>query len=90
MYPLTDSEREVLKTLVGMALENRFSALRELTDETREQLYVIFAKLAGGLEAEDSVRASEPDPERASAPQAKNELRPLTPTDRFFGSRKKE
>lgn len=63
MYPLTDSDREILKTLVGMALENRFSALRELTDETREQLYVVFAKLTDDLDSESQPESSQPSEE---------------------------
>jgi len=46
---LTPSERDTLKRLVACALQDRVSALKDLANESREQLYVLFAKLSGEL-----------------------------------------
>ena len=91
MYPLTDSDREILRTLVGMALENRFSALRELTDEAREQLYVVFAKLTSELDPVDASQPSEPRQEpAASEAEPEPEPRPWAATNHVVRRNKPE
>ncbi len=56
---LDDREREILLRLVSDALEERPSAIKELVNESRPRLYVIFAKLSGALEAEATPRGDE-------------------------------
>ena len=67
MNLLTQSELETLRSLVSMALENRVSGINELTNEHREELYVIFAKLASKLAEPET--APQAEPETASEPE---------------------
>ena len=60
MALLTTAERQIVKDLVSYLLENRSSALHDLTNKHRQELYVVFAKLSGALEA----AASEAEAER--------------------------
>jgi len=63
---LTPSERDTLKKLVACALQDRVSALKDLANDSQEQLYILFAKLSGELcepcRAEDEA-SNQPWPE---------------------------
>jgi hypothetical protein len=58
---LTDDERAVLIRLIGDALEGRASAIKDLVNECRPKLYVIFARLSESLVLHEAPEAVETD-----------------------------
>jgi hypothetical protein len=54
MHTLNASERRLLCDLVTYALENRSSAIVDLTQHSRGQLYVLYARLSGALEESEA------------------------------------
>jgi hypothetical protein len=64
MQTLKPSERRLLCDLVTFALENRSSAIVDLTQHSRGQLYVLYAKLSGALEESEDQTTSASSPER--------------------------